>query len=132
MDDNYYLYTLPTRLQECDQIEILDAKITDYDLVHYSPTLMANQRDKRKSEKRWKALERCRERLMAAAQNPHMFVQGLGRDGQIEIQAKSEVPSPVLKRESITPKLEYPILPPISPDPNNFRWGSQEIWNRDE
>ena len=69
---------------------------------------------------------------MAAVRNPHVFVQGASRDGQIEIKVKSEAPSPILKRESITPKLEYPISPPVSPDPNNYQWGSQEIWYRDE
>ena len=120
MDNNYYLYTLPTRPQECGQIAILAAKVPNYNLAHYLPTLMANQRDKRKSEKWWKALGRCREQLMATARNPHMFVQGSSRDGKIEIKVKSEVASPIMKRESITPKLEYPISPPESPDPNNY------------
>ena len=91
MDNNYYLYTLPTRLQEHGQIVILNTKITDYDLMHYLPALMANQRDKRKFKARRKRLERCREQLMAVARNLHMFVQGSSRDGQIEIKVKSEV-----------------------------------------
>ena len=132
MDDNYYLYTLPSWLQERGQIVILDAKITNYNLLHYSPALMANQRDKRKSKKRRKVLDRCREQLMAAARNPHMFVRGSSRNGQIEIKMKSEVPSIILKKESITPRLEYPISPPVSPDPNNYRWGAQGIWYRDK
>ena len=83
------------------------------------PVLTANQRDKRKSDvRRWR-LERCRKQLMAVARNPHMFVQGLSRDGKIEIKVKSEATSPVIKRESITPKSEYPILPPVSPHHNN-------------
>ena len=122
MDNNYYLYTLPTWLQELGQIVILDAKITDYDLVHYLPVLTANQRDKRKSKRQQKALERCREWLMAVARNMHMFMQGLSRDGQIEIKVESEASSLVIMKESITPKLEYPMLPPVSPDPNNYWW----------
>ena len=132
MDDNYYLYTLPSNLQECGQIAILDAKITNYDLMHYSPALMVNRRDKRKSKKWWKVLEWCKEWLMAVARNLHMFMEGLSRDGQIEIKVKSEATSSVIKRASITPQLEYPISPPVSPDPNNYQWGSQEIWYRDE
>ena len=110
----------------------MDAKITDYNLLHYSPALMANQRDRRKSKKQRKALDRCREWLMAAARNPHMFVWGSSRNGQIEIKVKSEEPSIILKKESITPKLEYPISPPVSPDPNNYQWGAQEIWYREK
>ena len=107
MDNNYYLYTLPTCLQEHGQIVILDTKITNYNLMHYLPTLMANQRDKRKSKRRRRQMDEYRKRLMAAARNPHMFVQGSSRDGQIEIKVKSEASSLVIKRESITPKLEY-------------------------
>ena len=64
---------------------------------------------------------------MAAVGNPHMFMQGSNRDGDTEIKVKSEASSPKLKMEPITPKLEYPISPPVSPDPNNYQWGSQEI-----
>ena len=119
MDDNYYLYTLPSQHQEHGQIAILDAKITNYDLMHYLPMLTVNRRDKRKSNVRRRKLEKCRKQLMAVARNPHMFVQGSSRDGQTEIKVKSEATSPEIKRESITPKLEYPISPPVSPDPNN-------------
>ena len=45
------------------------------------------------------------------------------------LKVKSEATSPRIKEESITLKLEYP-LPPVSPNPNNYHWGSQEIWNR--
>ena len=81
---------------------------------------------------RRKKLDRCREWLMAAARNTHMFMQGLSGNAQIEIKVKSDVTSPIVKRESITPKLEYPISPPVSPDPNDYRWGSREIWYRKE
>ena len=57
MDNNYYLYTLPTQLQECGQIAILDTKITDYNLVHYLPMLTVNWRDKRKSDRWQKGVE---------------------------------------------------------------------------
>ena len=67
---------------------------------------------------------------MGAAGNPHMFVQGSSIDGEIRIKVKSEVSSPVIKEEPIMPKLEY-LSPPVSPDPNNYHWGSQEIWYRD-
>ena len=88
--------------------------------MHYSPMLMVNQRDKRKSDKQWKALERCKEQLLAVVRNPHMFMQGSSRNGQVEIKVKSEATSLVIKRELITPKLEYPISPPVSPEPNNY------------
>ena len=54
MDDIYYLYTLPSQLQECGQIGILDANITYYNLEHYLPALLAPWRDKRRSKKYWR------------------------------------------------------------------------------
>ena len=73
MDDNYYLYTLPSQHQEHGQIAILDAKITNYDLMHYLPMLTVNRRDKRKSNVRRKKLERCRERTLVLPWFKPMF-----------------------------------------------------------
>ena len=132
MDDIYYLYTLPSWLQGHGQIGTLDTKITNYDLEHYLPVLLANWRDKRRSDWWRKRLEKCRQRLMAVAGNLHMFVQGLTRDGEVQIKVELEEPSKAIKKEpNVTPKLEYP-LPPVSPDPNNYRLGSQEIWYKGE
>ena len=68
---------------------------------------------------------------MEAAGNPHLFMQGSSRDGGIKVKEELVEPSLEVKREpDITPKLEYSL--PVSPDPNNYRWGSQEIWNKGE
>ena len=48
---------------------------------------------------------------------------------EVVMKVKSKASSPKIKEESITPKLEY-LPPPVSPDPNNYCWGSQEIWNK--
>ena len=69
---------------------------------------------------------------MEVAGNPHLFVQGSSRDGEMEIKEELVEPSLKVKKEpDITLKLEYPS-PLVSPDPNNYQWGSQEIWYRDK
>ena len=131
MDDAYYLYMLLTIFQDDVQIVILQSNITDFDLEWHMPQLLLHWRDKRHIWKlKWR-LETVKEALLEVAGNLHMFVQGSSRDGEIKIKVKSEASSLKIKEESITPKLEYPS-PPVSPDPNNYRWGSQEIWNRDK
>ena len=75
-------------------------------------------------------MDKHRRDLLEAAGNPYMFVQGPSKDEEVEIRARSWVPSQNVKEESIMPKLEYPSLP-VSPDPNNYCWGSKGIWNRE-
>ena len=80
--------------------------------------------------------------LMEVAGNPHMFGLEQGTNGNRRIMIHLRVPYPprvkveplpeVKIEPPVTPKLEYPSPTLTTPDPNNYRWGSQEIWNRDE
>lgn len=118
-NDHYYLFTLPTCLKHHGQIGDLNTNITDYDTEHYAPDIMVYWRDKRRSDQLRVKLDKHRRDLLEAAGNPHMFVQGPSKDEEVEIRARSWVPSQNVKEESIMPKLEYPSLP-VSPDPNNY------------
>ena len=48
LDDAHYLYLLPQRLQHTNSIAIVHKNVMDYELGHYVPDLVENQKNQQR------------------------------------------------------------------------------------